>query len=228
MGTRKTRRNELLLFLFTAGILAATILVRSSGDSSDEEKFLAADAVCDSALNKRAARSLESLSGIHLFKDSTLDKFDLHSFPKVAAALVRDAGKTGRRTTHQLCVVESGSDVAHLSISFAWGKGKVMESFGPWRGPMQFKEFDALIFRNDAMTGFPCPVEGKFSSQRDGVLLQAKAIVYARSVKERKEAAYILHSVSVKMAEEMGCLKESGLPKKLDRLTLVPTKATKK
>lgn len=225
------RRNQLLLFLFTAGILVATVLVQSAKNSPDEESFLTPDTVCDSALNKRAARSLEALSGgVSIFEDSTVDDSALLSFPKVAVALVSDAGKTGRRTIHRLCDAESpGGSNALLTIDFAWGKGKGMGSF-PTRGePMQFKEFDALIFPDayNAMTGFPCPVDGKASSQNDGALLQVVAgALITESAREYKEAAYILHSASVKMAEEMGCLKESGLPKRLDQLTLVPTKAT--
>ncbi|MDX3231313.1 hypothetical protein [Streptomyces sp. ME19-01-6] len=226
MNKRKMRRNQLLLFLFTAGMLVATVLVQSAKNSPDKETFLTPDTVCDSALNKQAARSF----GSNIFKDSIVDDSALHSFSKVADALARDAGKVGRRTVHRLCDAESpGGSNALLTIDFAWGKSKSLESFPTQGEPMQFKEFDALIFEYDARTGFPCPVDGKASSQNDGALLQVVAgALFSKSAKEHKEAAYILHSVSVKMAEEMGCLKESGLPKKLDHLTLVPTKATKK
>ncbi|MGO4749912.1 hypothetical protein AB4212_15030, partial [Streptomyces sp. 2MCAF27] len=117
MDKRKMRRNQLLLFLFTAGILAVTVLVQSAKNSPDEEKFLTPDTVCDSALNKRAARGWEDFSGKgNIFEDSAVDKSALHSFSKVAGALARDAGKVGRRTVHRLCDAESpGGSNALLS-----------------------------------------------------------------------------------------------------------------
>jgi hypothetical protein len=232
---RKVRRNQSLLFLFTAGMLAVTVLVQSGGgnDSTEEKKFISAGAVCDSALNKEAARRLENITGTEIFQEQKgASDSGAYSFLEVADTLAEDLETTDRKPARRLChVYPGGMSGGALVIDFSWGTGMLIKGFWESGDPLRFKEIDALTFEDSANTAFPCPVDGKESAKGGERLLQARISVLGEdsgSVANHRAEALILHSVSVKMAEEMGCLKESGLPKKLNHLTLVPTKATKK
>lgn len=221
--------------LWTVVVAGMTVGCSAVDDSGPEPTKTASSApisltaVCDGSLRGEGGAALKQISGADAFQPGPDTN---QSMTELAASLVTDLKKSGRKPERMLCSVspQGGNPSAQaLWISFQWYKdtppigGKRTHST---YNTTRFAIGDAASYDDGASLFFSCPSASGQDSQGLGLIATAGTTGLDAEPRAQKREAQvrILHSASVALAKELGCFKQSGLPETLGELTPLPVK----
>ncbi|MFE2495958.1 hypothetical protein ACFXKS_10245 [Streptomyces scopuliridis] len=216
-----------------AGMTVGCSAVDDSGPEPTETASsapISLTAVCDGSLRGEGGVALKQISGADAFQPGPDTN---QSMKKLAASLVTDLEKSGRKPERMLCSVspQGGNPSTQvLWITFQWYKDTP-----PVGGKRTHSTYDntrygnpgrASAYDDSASLFFSCPTASGQDSQGLGFIAWASTVGLDAVARYQKHDAQvrILHAASVALAKQLGCFKQSGLPETLGELTPLPVK----